>query len=313
MFTVIGIVSFYFYLKLSIKKCECKTSMKGKVVIVTGANSGIGYHAAKKLASLGARTILACRNEKRGSSAQESIIAATGNSNVIYKQMDLCDLDSIRSFSKDVLETEDRLDVLVNNAGACSFGDKYTKDGLLEGMQVNHYGPFLLTILLLPLLRKSQPSRIVNVSSLIYLFGCVNLDKINDAKGNRIIMYANSKLCNLIIHQELARRLEEFDVVVNSVHPGIILTNILNEGNFLFRLFFKILCWFNSRTAEDGSQTVVHACVAKECERVTGKFYVDCKERFVLSKINNRDIADNLWRISGKFVRYNEENKKIVK
>ncbi|XP_047530483.1 retinol dehydrogenase 12-like [Vanessa atalanta] len=303
LIVLIAFTCFYLYLKLSIKKCVCKTSMKGKVVIVTGASSGIGYHTAKKLALRGARTILACRSAQRGRSAQESLIAATGNQQVIFKQIDLRDLASIRRFASDILETEERLDVLVNNAGACSFADRYTMDGLLEGMQVNHYGPFLLTMLLLPLLKTSRPSRIVNVSSLMYLFGYVDLDTINKAKCNRVVVYANSKLCSLVIHQELAQRLDKSGVVVNSVHPGIILTNILSEGNFLFRMFFKVLCWFNSRTAEDGSQTVVHVSIATECASVTGKLFVDCRERYLLSRINNTVTAD-LWRVTERFVGY---------
>ncbi|XP_039751483.1 retinol dehydrogenase 12-like [Pararge aegeria] len=291
------------YLKSCVRKCKCNTSLVGKVVIVTGANSGIGYHTAFKLAAKGSKVILACRNENRARIAIDKIKNGTGNSQVTFKKLDLTSLQSIRDFADNVLKTEDRLDVLVNNAGACALENKYTTDGIIEGMQVNHFGPFLLTLLLIPLLKKSGPSRIINVSSLVYLIGFVNLKKINEKRALRATLYADSKLCNLLIQQEFARRLKEMDIVINSVHPGIIMTNILGEMNPFFEAFLTFLCWMSPRTTDDGAETVVHVALSEECGNATGKFYIDCKDTFVLYKARNPDLAQKLWEVSENVVK----------
>ncbi|XP_064072092.1 retinol dehydrogenase 11-like [Vanessa tameamea] len=165
MFTILWFRYIYKYFK---NNCTCAVSLLGKVVIITGANSGIGYHAALEIAAKGGRVILACRNEDKGLAARDRIITATGNSNVVYKHLDLSALDSVRRFANDVIATEDRLDVLINNAGMYGSRVKYTEDGILEGFQVNHFGHFLLTLLLSELLKKSKPSRIINVSSILH-------------------------------------------------------------------------------------------------------------------------------------------------
>ncbi|XP_052739451.1 retinol dehydrogenase 14-like [Bicyclus anynana] len=295
---IVFLILLRLYLKSCVKKCTCKSTLVGKTVIVTGANSGIGYHTAYKLAAKGARTILACRDERRARAAVEKIIKGTGNMQVIYKHLDLTSLQSVRDFADDVLKTEDRLDVLVNNAGACALENKYTKDGIIEGMQVNHFGPFLLTLILLPLLKRSQPSRIVNVSSLIYMMGCVDFKKLNEKRSCKQILYADSKLCNLLIQQEFARRLEEMDVTINSAHPGVIMTNILGELNPLFEAFLTFMCWMSPRSIEDGAETVVHLALSQECGTYSGKFYIDCKERYLLYKARDLDLAKKLWELS---------------
>lgn len=281
--------------------------MEGKTVIVTGANGGIGYCAALKLAERGARVILACRNEEKGNATQKLIVNSTGNPNILFKQLNLSSLTSVRMFADDILASDCYIDVLINNAGACSKATNYTEDGLVEGMQVNHFGSFLLTLLLIPKLKASRPSRIINISSLIYIFGNVNLNKINEPSYNRVISYANSKFCNLLFHTYLARCLENTGISVNSMHPGIIRTNILSEANTVGRILFNILCWFAGRTAEDGAETVVHLSVSKTCENVTGKFFIDCKEMYVLPKVKNEILAKKLWVASSKHVNFNED------
>lgn len=304
---IILIFSLRLYLQKSVKKCVCSTSMEGKTVIVTGANGGIGYFTALKLAERGARVILACRNEERGNTTQKLIANLTGNPNVLFKQLNLSSLTSVRMFANDILASDYNIDVLINNAGACSKATNYTEDGLVEGMQVNHFGSFLLTLLLIPKLKASRPSRVVNTSSLIYIFGSIDINKINEPSYNRVISYANSKFCNLLFHTYLARCLNNTGISVNSIHPGIIRTNILSEANTVGRILFNILCWFAGRTAEDGAETVVHLSVSKTCENVTGKLFIDCKETYVLPKAKNEILAKKLWVASAKHVNYNED------
>ncbi|XP_052739450.1 retinol dehydrogenase 14-like [Bicyclus anynana] len=300
---VVFLILLRFYLRSCVKKCTCKSKLFGKTVIITGANSGIGYHTALRLAGRGARTILACRDEERALAAVEKIKNETGNMQVIYRHLDLTSLQSVRDFANDVLKTEDRLDVLVNNAGACALRNEYTKDGIVEGMQVNHFGPFLLTLLLIPLLKNSRPSRIVNVSTLMYVFGFVNLEKFNEKRLNRINLYADSKLYNLLIQQEFSERLKETDITINSLHPGVIVTGILGIPNPLFAAFFKFICWVSPRTAEEGAETAVHLAVSEECKNVTGKFYIDCKETFLLPKAKDAVMATKVWSLSEKMVK----------
>ncbi|KAL1434709.1 hypothetical protein MTO96_011410 [Rhipicephalus appendiculatus] len=144
-------------------------SMLGKTVIVTGSNSGIGKETAKELARRKARVILACRNVQRAHKAAQDIFADTGET-VVVKQLDLCSFKSVRAFAEDIIRTEPRLDVLINNAGNIPDKLLLTEDGYEVGLQSNYLGHFLLTILLTELLKKSAPSRVVNLSSVLHHF-----------------------------------------------------------------------------------------------------------------------------------------------
>ncbi|KAJ0175415.1 hypothetical protein K1T71_008574 [Dendrolimus kikuchii] len=286
---VIIIIIIRLLLVRSIRMCKCSVTMTGRLVIVTGGNAGIGYCTALELARRGARVILACRNNKRGKAACDSIIAATGNKDVSYSDLDLSSLTSVRNFAMNIHNTESKLDVLVNNAG------------------VNYFGHFLLTLLLLPLLKQSQSGRIVNLSSVMHFLGDINLENINKIGQSNIkmITYANSKLCSLIFSVELSRRLEGTRVTANAVHPGVIWTGIMWSETFkLQSALFAMWCWVYNRTAEQGAQTVVHVCVSEECSRVSGKYFVDCAERVTLPKVRNEIVAKQLWDYSEKLVEF---------
>lgn len=293
-------------MKWSTKMCESKATMKGKVVIVTGSNTGLGFKTALDIAARGGRVILACRNAMRGLKARDDIVAETGNKDVVYKHLNLTSLSSVRKFAEDIMQTEERLDVLVNNAGVYGFGDRVTDDGIVEGMQINHFSPFLLTLLLLPLLKKNK-GRIVNVSSIFHFVGKFNLDKINKAGYyNAVKTYANSKLCNILFTLELAKRLKDTGVVVNALHPGLILTDIVSTAPVLSKMIFAGWCWVCCRTPVEGAQTAIYLSVARECAGVSGKYFVDCKPRFTSCRARNSKIASDLWQMSEKLVGYND-------
>ncbi|RXN04132.1 retinol dehydrogenase 13-like protein [Labeo rohita] len=163
--------------------CRSKARLDGKTVLITGANTGIGKETAVDMAKRGARVILACRDMGRANKAAEEVRKRSGNDNVVVKMLDLNSLRSVRALAKDVQKTEDRLNILINNAGIMMCPHWRTEDGFEMQFGVNHLGHFLLTNLLLDLLKKSAPSRIVNVSSLAHESGKIHFDDINLEKN----------------------------------------------------------------------------------------------------------------------------------
>lgn len=306
---IISVILLRFILRCNVKRCTSKINMTGKVVIVTGANSGIGFYTAQDLARRGARVILACRNDARGTRARNQIIADTGNTNVVYKHLDMASLKSVKKFCEDITRTEERLDVLVNNAGMYGLGHQYTDDGIIEVMQVNYFSTFLLTDLLLPMI-KTQQGRIVNVGSMLFYIGDLKPDHINKKRyyGN-LMTYANSKFCMMAFTVELARRLQGSGVTVNMVHPGVIKTTIVTDHtNIFMRVGFAILCWICYRTAEEGAQTVVHVSVSEECANTSGKFFVDCAVWKCYWKCGSKITGRNLWSLSEQLLQNKQTN-----
>ncbi|KDR07954.1 Retinol dehydrogenase 11 [Zootermopsis nevadensis] len=157
LWVMLVLTGFKFYLKLTTGICKSKKRLDGKTVIITGANTGIGKETARDLAQRGAKVILACRDLEKGKNACDEIIAQTGNTNVEVQHLDLSSLASVRKFANNIINTEPHLDVLINNAGATRVGQKLTEDGLLLGMQVNHFGPYLLTCLLVGMIINTVP------------------------------------------------------------------------------------------------------------------------------------------------------------
>uniref|UniRef100_A0A2A4IXN8 Retinol dehydrogenase n=1 Tax=Heliothis virescens TaxID=7102 RepID=A0A2A4IXN8_HELVI len=295
------------YCKLTTGICRSSKHLVGKVTIVTGGNKGIGYETCKDFAERGAKVILACRSERLGTAARDAIVSATGNADVHFRQLDLSSLASVRAFAEGILKTEKRLDILVNNAGVFEVENKKTEDGLLLAMQTNHFGPFLLTNLLLPLLKSSAPSRIVNVSSGAYRFGKLEFDNLNAEKETNETysfsqVYQNTKLFNILMTVELAKRLEGTKVTTNSLHPGLVATDIiLNVKNVFYKLFILFGNSF-SKTSWEGAQTSIYLAVSPEVEGISGKYYSDCHEKTLKGIANDKDLARKLWDVSEKVV-----------
>lgn len=276
--------------------------MTGKVAIVTGGNSGIGYETALELGRRGAKVILGCRDEQRGRKAVDSIIKKTKNKSIRYMHLDLSSFKSVREFVDEFKSTEAKLDILVNNAGASGVRRDFTEDGIVHDMQVNHFGPFLLTLLLAPILKTSAPSRVIIVSSTYHRFGSVN--DLN-TPHSYIRTYCDSKLCNVLFSNELARRLEGTGVVVNCVHPGHVNTSFY-RATALEKLRTLILYTFFKNPTE-GAQTSLYLAVSDDCDQVTGKYFVDCKEGFMGLKARREELGASLWELSEKMVRLRPE------
>ncbi|XP_028404299.1 retinol dehydrogenase 12-like [Dendronephthya gigantea] len=294
--------------------CTSTARMSGRVVLITGANSGIGKATAVDLTRRGARVIMACRDLKRGEAALNSIVEETGSSNVILKHLNLASMKSIRAFAKEINTNEPELHVLINNAGVIGLPKREeTEDGLELTMAVNHFGHFLLTNLLLDLLKKSAPSRIVVVSSIAHhnfleTLSPFRFDNMHSEKNYRNLeAYGQSKLANILFTRELARRINGSGVTANSLHPGISSTGLANPSRLyglpenLGNLMRRVLSIF-FKTPEQGAQTSIHLAVSEEVEGISGRYFIDCEEREPAKTGQDDVAAKKLWEISAEIV-----------
>lgn len=212
-----------------------------KVAIVTGANTGIGKETALGLARHGVQVILACRNMQKAAEARDDIIAATGNPDIRCMQLDLSSFKSIRTFADEFLATGSPLHILINNAGVMGMKRCETKDGLEMQIGVNYFGHFLLTMLLLRRLLESKPSRIINVSSWVHrLVTMRKNDLMGERSYNRFFAYAQSKLAVLYFTKELSKRLTDSGLTCNSLHPGVVFSDLsrnLNKFNWILQKY----------------------------------------------------------------------------
>ncbi|KAL1271422.1 hypothetical protein QQF64_030438 [Cirrhinus molitorella] len=282
--------------------CRSKTRLDGKTVLITGANTGIGKETAVDMAKRGARVILACRDMGRANSAADEIRKRSGNGNVVVKMLDLASLQSVRALAKDVHQTEDRLDILINNAGIMMCPPWKTEDGFEMQFGVNHLGHFLLTNLLLDLLKKSTPSRIVNVSSLAHETGKIHFDDINLEKNyDTLVSYRQSKLANVLFTRELAARLKGTGVTTYALHPGVIHTEL---GRYYFpslplwkRILFMPL-YFVVKTPWQGAQTSIYCAVDESLKNSSGLYYSDCALKEAAPPGRDDAAARRLWDLS---------------
>lgn len=286
--------------------CRSKARLEGKTVLITGANTGIGKETALDMAQRGARVILACRDMTKARIAADEIRQKSGNGNVVVKKLDLASLQSVRDFAKDVEKNEERLDVLINNAGIMMCPKWETEDGFEMQFGVNHLGHFLLTNCLLDLLKKSAPSRIVIVSSLAHERGQIHFDDINlDKDYTPQKSYRQSKLANVLFGKELATRLNGSGVTVYSLHPGVIRTEL---GRHLFNSFpmWKIMLakvfMRLVKNAREGAQTTIYCAVDESLANSSGLYYSDCAPKKPAPQALNDAAAKKLWDLSASMV-----------
>ena len=272
--------------------------MKNKTCLITGATSGIGQATAMALAKRGMTVFAAGRDEERCQKTVAHIQRETGNFHVDYLLADLSVQAQVRQLAADFKARYERLDVLVNNAGAIFLRRQLSADGIEMTFAVNHLAYFLLTNLLLDTLKTSAPARVVNVASNSHYGKHLDFDNLQLKRGyNPMRAYGRSKLCNLYFTYELARRLEGSGVTVNAMHPGFVATNMGSNNGRLVR-FFLPLIHRNSLTPEQGASTAVYLASSPDVEGVTGKYFV--REREVESDPVSYDetAASKLWEVS---------------
>jgi len=270
--------------------------MEGKIVIVTGGNSGIGKATAKTLAGMGATVVLAVRSSEKGERAREEIVAETGSQSVAVMICDLTSKDSIKRFSKEFRSRHDRLDVLINNAGAVFARRRLSVDGIESSLAVNYIGPFLLTRELLPLLKASAPSRIVNVSSGLSGNAKIDFDDLQNETGYKGMQaYAGSKLMLTTYTLELARRLEGTGVTANVVEPGFVATSLgRNSGSLLNSVMFTLVRPMQI-TPEKAAENTVYTTTSPELEGVTGKVFEKREEKETPPITQDGEARRRLW------------------
>ncbi|TET23297.1 MAG: SDR family oxidoreductase [Candidatus Stahlbacteria bacterium] len=271
--------------------------MKGKVCLVTGANSGIGKETALGLAKMGATVVMACRSKERGEAARLEIKRESGNTSVDLMLADLSSQSQIYRLAKEFKERYKRLDVLINNAGIGLAERAKSSDGIEMFFAVNHIAPFLLTHLLLERLKASAPSRIVNVSSFMHAW--VNGLNLNELPGREkffgIPAYTHSKLALLMFSYELARRLAGTGVTVNALNPGFVKTNVGHQVRGALRIVrWVIFNVFRAITPQEGAQTSIYLASSPEVEGVTGKYFSKQK----LKASYDREAWQRLWKVS---------------
>lgn len=269
-------------------------NIKGKTVIITGANSGIGKATSLELAKAGAHIVMACRNKAKGEAALEEI-KAVGEARLFLG--DLSSLKSVRELAAQLNQELDSVDVLINNAGNLFPDRRESVDGFELQFATNYLGPFLLTHLLLDKLKASAPARIINVSSVVHKQGRIDFNDLQ-AENNYDMMkrYGMTKLGNLMFTQELARRLSDTNITVNALHPGLVNTNIGSEHG-IFSFVFRYLGWL-FLSPNSGASTSVFLATSPSVADVSGKYFVKSKEENVSDAAKDEAIAKRLWEVS---------------
>lgn len=253
--------------------------LTGKVAIVTGANSGLGYETALALAQKNARVVMACRNQEKGERARAQIAEQAPEAALDLRRLDLADLSSVRAFAGAVRADYDRLDMLINNAGVMALPYRETADGFEMQFGTNHLGHFALTGLLLDLLLATPEARVVTVSSLVHRRGRLNFDDLQSQKQySKWGAYGQSKLANLLFAYELQRRLTAVsaDTISVAAHPGYAATQLQEagpnmEGSTLQRQIMDLANKLFAQSAAMGALPTLYAATAPEVRG--GEFY----------------------------------------
>ena len=272
--------------------------MQGKTVLLTGGTNGIGLVTARELARMGAQVTIVGRNLQKCRAVVEAIDAETG-SPVEFICADLSTLAGIKHTASSYVRSHPKLNVLVNNAGGVFLKRRITADGFEMTFALNHLNYFLLTNLLIDLLKISAPARVVNVASGLHRGATLDFDNLQGEQNYAgFRAYGQSKLANILFTYELARRLEKSGVTVNAVHPGYVDTGLSLNNGFFFRVFAKLSARLFGRKPEVGALTSIYLASSPEVEGVTGKYFSDCKPEDSSFESYDKTTAERLWRTS---------------
>jgi NAD(P)-dependent dehydrogenase (short-subunit alcohol dehydrogenase family) len=271
--------------------------MPNQTILITGSTDGIGKETARQLAHMGATVIVHGRSVDRGQTVCDEIRATTGNPHVDCVVADLSSQQQVRQLVADIIARYDRLHVLINNAGVILLKRQLSEDGLEMSFAVNHLAPFLLTNLLLDLLKQSAPARIVNVSSTVHYDAQIKFDNLQGERYyNGVEAYKVAKLANVLFTYELAERLTGTGVTVNCLHPGIVTTKLLDTG----------WGWSNGLTSAQGAALSVYLATSPEVEQVTGNYYASKSAGGASPKAKDVKLRRKFWDVSARLVGLSE-------
>lgn len=274
--------------------------MHGKRVLITGASSGIGLVAARRLAERGAEVVLVCRDEQRGEAALREVTAqASPGAAPSLLLADLSSQAAVRALAAEVRDRFAHLDVLLNNAGAVFARREASADGIEMTFATNHLAPFLLTLLLMDLLRAAPSGRVVTVASRVHA-GRLDLDDLQGERSYSAMQaYGQSKLENILFTYELARRLSGTNVTANCLAPGLVASNFGRNAGGLLGLLSRLLALtLLAVTPEEGAKTSVHLASSPEVKDMSGRYFYRCQEARSKPVSYDQAVAARLWEIS---------------
>ena len=272
-----------------------------KTVLITGATSGIGKVTAMELAKKGFEIVFTSRDIQKGESVKQEIITQSGNLKVEVLECNFSSLESVKNLAQNFKSKYKKLDVLINNAGTWETKRKESKDGVELTFAVNHLAPFLLTNLLLDLIKNSAPARIINVSSNLH-GGKINFDDIEFKKGFDIsgaAPYTQSKLANILFTKKLSKILQGTGVTVNSLHPGVIKTGLIRNSPG----FIKFVLGIFQDTPEEGAKTTIYLASSDEVKNISGEYFDKSKVKDSGDYSNDPAVAEKLWELSLQYVK----------
>jgi WW domain-containing oxidoreductase len=276
--------------------------LSGKNVIVTGANTGIGYQTARALASIGGIVTLACRNTEAAEQACHKIRQQHPDANVTAMHLDLSDLSSVSEFAREY--PQDTLSLLINNAGSSAPRLMTTAQGFERTVGVCHIGHFLLTELLMPKLLAAQPARVVMVSSESHRYPA-KLDFKNLGKAQEpfksMRAYGQAKLCNVLMADELQRRYGSQGLTACSVHPGALVTTDFGRESMLFRMAFWLASPF-TKSPNQGAATTVYCALHEPASEIAGGYFSHCQQARQTAEAKDPQVAARLWALSEQWV-----------
>ena len=269
--------------------------MQGKVIVITGATSGIGQVAAERLAGMGARLVLVARDKVRGQATLTRLRErAPGIVHSIH-YADLSRLVEVKRVAAEIAATETRIDVLINNAGALFSSRQVTEDGLERTFATNHMAYVVLTQGLRERLIASAPARVVNTASNAHKRAQLDFDDLQSAHGYRgFKIYGRSKLCNILYTRELARRWAGTGVTVNSLHPGFVATRFADQSGSLFSYIVRVAKMF-AISPEKGADTIVYLASSPDVAHVSGGYFYKCRPVTPSKEAQDDAGAKRLW------------------
>ncbi len=287
--------------------------MSGKRVLITGANSGIGWATARALAGLGAQLILICRDETKGLNAVQRIMDHDPNADISLLTCDLSSQRDIQHLCHQVRSSYDRLDVLINNAGVYLAKRIETVDGYEQTFAVNHMAYFLVCRGLLDLLKAANNARVINVSSFGHRLGSTHLDDYNFERRrySPMMAYCASKLMNIQFTRHLASRLEDDGITVNCLHPGMVRSGFAVSQKDAFALLTRMSGVFLV-SPERGARTSIHLASSPDVAAITGAYFRGLKAVKPSRNARDPEQAAALWTLSESLIKYDSNSSPSV-